>query len=101
MTTGSGLYRYRTGDLVEVGTDGRAIRFIGRTGNVSDLVGEKLSEAQVTRAFAKAGARGWIEAHRSGYSIYLEGGSREILVQCLCEKSLLVASPTVGTTDSV
>ena len=47
VTTGGGLYRYRLGDLVEVvgfAAQCPLVRFRGRTGGVSDLVGEKLSE---------------------------------------------------------
>ncbi len=46
VTTGGGLWRYRLGDRVRVeGLAGRtpSLRFVGRTGNVSDLFGEKLS----------------------------------------------------------
>jgi GH3 auxin-responsive promoter len=43
-TTSSGLYRYRTGDLVDA-----QLEFLGRRGIVSDLVGEKLTEAFVNR----------------------------------------------------
>lgn len=51
------LVRYAPGDLVEV--RGRAfatplLRFVGRAGS-SDLVGEKLGEADVLAAFAQAG----------------------------------------------
>jgi hypothetical protein len=50
VTNGGGLWRYRLGDVVEC--TGRAgatptLRFLGRAGNVSDLCGEKLSEAFV------------------------------------------------------
>lgn len=50
LTTGGGLYRLALGDVVEV--VGRAsatplIEFVGRAGLVSDLTGEKLSEAHV------------------------------------------------------
>lgn len=45
VTTASGLYRYRTGDLVRC-EDG--LEFIGRSGVVSDLVGEKLTETFVS-----------------------------------------------------
>ena len=54
VTTNGGLYRYRTGDCIEVGGFYKSIpsfRFTGRAGRVSDLVGEKLSEAQVNEAF--------------------------------------------------
>lgn len=50
VTNGGGLWRYRLGDVVEctgcvVATP--TLRFLGRAGNVSDLCGEKLSEAFV------------------------------------------------------
>ncbi len=57
VTTGGGLWRYRLGDRVEVtGHLARTptLRFLGRSGQVSDLRGEKLSEAFVARAFAAA-----------------------------------------------
>jgi len=47
VTTGGGLYRYRLQDEVEVtGFRGTtpALRFLGKTGVVSDLRGEKISE---------------------------------------------------------
>ncbi len=47
MTTSGGLYRYRTGDFVkcEECTNGLPeLRFIGRQGLTSDIVGEKLTE---------------------------------------------------------
>ncbi len=50
MTTHAGLYRYDTGDLVRVeGWLRRTpmLRFVGRAGVVSDLCGEKLTEAFV------------------------------------------------------
>lgn len=50
LTTGSGLYRYRLGDRVEV--DGwvertPSLRFIGKDDRVSDCFGEKLSDGFV------------------------------------------------------
>lgn len=62
VTTSGGLYRYRLGDLVEVvGHLGAlpVLRFAGRADRVSDLVGEKLSEAFVATALAAAGASGF------------------------------------------
>ncbi|HEU4387782.1 MAG TPA: GH3 auxin-responsive promoter family protein, partial [Blastocatellia bacterium] len=50
LTTAGGLVRYRLNDLVEVdGMVGRtpSIRFLGRSGLVSDRVGEKLSDGFV------------------------------------------------------
>lgn len=47
----SGLYRYRLGDLVRVTgfyNGAPMLEFIGRAERVSDLVGEKLSEAYIT-----------------------------------------------------
>jgi hypothetical protein len=56
VTTAGGLCRYRLGDLVEVdGFIGRtpSLRFLGRGDNISDLCGEKLAEAFVTRVLAE------------------------------------------------
>lgn len=53
VTTSGGLWRYRLGDLVRVEgfvNTTPALRFLGRAGNVSDLCGEKLSEAFVADA---------------------------------------------------
>jgi len=47
VTTGGGLYRYQLRDAVEVvgyAHECPLIRFMGRTNQTSDLVGEKLSE---------------------------------------------------------
>lgn len=51
MTTSGGLYRYRTGDSVACEGFINALpilRFMGRNGLVSDMVGEKLTEEFVT-----------------------------------------------------
>ncbi|WP_290797774.1 GH3 auxin-responsive promoter family protein [Halomonas sp.] len=53
VTTAGGLYRYDLGDRVEVtgrlgGTP--TLRFVGRAGGISDLCGEKLSDAFVGAA---------------------------------------------------
>jgi hypothetical protein len=50
VTTGGGLYRYQLRDEIHVVgfyNDVPLIRFCGKSDNVSDLVGEKLSEAHV------------------------------------------------------
>jgi len=50
ITTGGGLYRYRLYDLVRVeGHFGQApcLRFLGKTGMISDIHGEKLNETHV------------------------------------------------------
>ncbi len=50
VTTSGGLWRYRLGDLVQVtGFVGKtpSLNFLGRTGDISDRYGEKLSEGFV------------------------------------------------------
>ena len=52
VTTGGGLYRYRTRDVVEVVghfNECPLIRFVGRNNRISDLVGEKLDESHIGR----------------------------------------------------
>ncbi|MBX9767835.1 MAG: GH3 auxin-responsive promoter family protein, partial [Bdellovibrionales bacterium] len=47
LTTSGGLVRYRIGDLVRIGPKYKntySVSFLGRAGQVSDLVGEKLTE---------------------------------------------------------
>ncbi len=63
VTTGGGLWRYRLGDRVAVsGRVGRtpALRFLGRSGGVSDRCGEKLTEAFVLAVLREV----WAEAGR-------------------------------------
>jgi hypothetical protein len=66
LSTSGGLMRYRSGDLVEItGFTESGIpemRFLGRKGIVSDLVGEKLAEEAVAAAFSDAGACGFLAA---------------------------------------
>src|SRR5690606_36641210 len=53
VTNGAGLWRYALGDMVECDghlADTPSLRFLGRKGNVSDLRGEKLSEAFVAES---------------------------------------------------
>jgi hypothetical protein len=57
VTTGSGLYRYSMGDLVQVTGflhEAPCLRFLAREGNVSDHFGEKLSGCFVQQAVARA-----------------------------------------------
>ena len=77
LTTAGGLYRYRTGDQVVVTAPGEGrpgLRFVGRVGAVSDLVGEKLSESGVVAALVAARARGFLQADAGapGYVLWLE-----------------------------
>ena len=87
VTTAGGLWRCRLHDQIQVaGFLGRtpSLRFIGRSGNVSDLFGEKLSEMFVAKVIQEAlagadppprfvllapdeDAAGW------RYTLYLEG----------------------------
>jgi hypothetical protein len=76
LTTAGGLFRYRSGDRVRVtATTGLPrLRFTGRGGTVSDLVGEKLHESDVLAAFLQSGGRGFLVADplRPGYELWLE-----------------------------
>jgi len=56
VTTGSGLARYALGDQIEVVAPG-SIEFVGRSGNVSDLCGEKLTEVFVGTVLEETAAR--------------------------------------------
>lgn len=83
VTTGGGLWRYRLGDRVEVtGFVARtpSLRFIGRAGNVSDLCGEKLSEAFVASVLAALCPRATFallapesDAPLPRYALFVEG----------------------------
>jgi hypothetical protein len=83
LTTGGGLARYALGDEVEAVAPG-SIEFVGRSGTVSDLCGEKLSEAFVARILEDAAGRfewgafamlapQWGRPPR--YALFLESGS--------------------------
>lgn len=79
-TTASGLYRYRTGDLVLCSGFAAAaapvLEFQGRTGIVSDLVGEKLVEAFVQQALTDL--PGWsflmVQPGVAAYAVVTEAG---------------------------
>jgi hypothetical protein len=86
VTTGGGLYRYRLEDRVQVdGFVGRtpSLRFLGKEGHVSDLVGEKLREDFVAGALARTFEAFSVQprfallaprtdAERPRYALYLE-----------------------------
>lgn len=88
LSTSGGLLRYRSGDLARItGFTDRGLpemRFLGRKGLVSDLVGEKLAEETVAGAFAKAGARGFLAADPDapGYEIWIEDTGKTDSVVC-------------------
>ncbi|MBK6265503.1 GH3 auxin-responsive promoter family protein [Marivirga sp. S37H4] len=57
ITTGGGLYRYNTHDLVKCSGFYKSVpclEFLGRSGNISDLVGEKLAESSLVEIFHQA-----------------------------------------------
>lgn len=57
ITNAAGLYRYRIGDVVKVTSfinNLPRIEFIGRTGKVCSMTGEKITEEQVSEAFESA-----------------------------------------------
>jgi len=59
VTTGGGLWRYRLQDRIQASGSAvktPSLRFLGRSGNVSDRFGEKLSEAFVAQAIREASA---------------------------------------------
>lgn len=78
VTTASGLYRYRTGDLVSYeGTNhqGRPIlEFIGRDALTSDLVGEKLTETFVRQCLAEIQGLAMLvpDTRQTGYALVCE-----------------------------
>lgn len=79
VTTPGGLYRYAMGDVVECLSAAHSLprlRFVGRAGLASDLVGEKLSEAFVAGVLA---GLDWpaVLVGRSqppGYVLHIEAG---------------------------
>jgi len=85
LTTGGGLYRYRIGDLIEVTgfmAQTPTVRFAGRADLRADLVGEKLDESLVARAFEAIGLSvpavlvPMVEAGRPGYLLLVEACGR-------------------------
>jgi hypothetical protein len=88
VTTAGGLWRYRTGDRIQVESfldKTPSLRFIGRSGNISDLFGEKLSETFVAKAIQQSLADSGVkpqftllapdkEATGWHYTLYVEGG---------------------------
>ncbi|WNI84120.1 GH3 family domain-containing protein [Citrobacter portucalensis] len=82
VTTNSGLYRYHTGDRVKCTGESEGIpvlRFTGRGGVYSDLVGEKLTEPFVINCLASL--RGFAALAQDivtpGYVLLLDSALRE------------------------
>ncbi len=80
LTTGAGLWRYHTGDLICAEESG-SIEFLGRTGGGCDLVGEKVTQAAVIRAFSENDVHGFIavDEERCVYTIYSSSAGDEVL----------------------
>ncbi len=74
LTNGAGMYRYKTGDRVEVTSmsdEGLpTFIFIGRSGGGSDLVGEKLSEEFVSECFKQSQMSGILVACEDYYTLF-------------------------------
>ena len=89
ITTGGGLYRYRTHDLVDVVGRIRScplLRFAGKGSNVSDHFGEKLNEVHVRKVLRSALDHHGVTADfamlaldtvrgRPAYTLFLESAS--------------------------
>lgn len=78
LSTSGGLMRYRSGDRMKItGFTERSfpeMRFIGRSGIVSDMVGEKLAEESIVKAFTNARACGFLVADpdKLRYELWIE-----------------------------
>ena len=82
VTTGGGLYRYMTGDIVEVSETypdaPPRIRFLRRSGISSDLCGEKLTDDFVRGVCEKLGISGrfcLLAPEGKGYTLYTSDGA--------------------------
>lgn len=79
VTTFGGLWRYRLGDSVQVTgfiEKTPSLKFLGRTENVSDLFGEKLSESFVAAAISALPIPlpfALLAPDQGGYTLYAEG----------------------------
>jgi hypothetical protein len=119
VTTAGGLWRYCMHDRVQVtGFLGQtpSLRFIGRSGNVSDLFGEKLSEPFVGKVIhetlAEFGAKPRFallapDENASGrhYTLYIEdappGNLAGALDRALCQNSQYAYCRDLGQLQSV
>ena len=122
VTNGGGLWRYRLGDVVECVGHLHAtpsLRFLGRAGRVSDLRGEKLSEAFVAEALRSlwsgaaspgyAALRPWQAGGRAGYELLVStdgitgtsGGISERLEAALGANPNYALARRLGQLDAV
>lgn len=78
MTTYSGFYRYDLGDTVVAHgrfRDVPTLEFIGRQGIVSDLCGEKLTDAFVSRCLAGITGFATVAPRNRGYCLYIDSSA--------------------------
>ncbi len=94
VTTGGGFYRYCIGDVIEVlevyPDRPPLIRFLRRSGNTSDMFGEKLTEEFVRGVCMKLGAADGfclLAPYGSRYRLYTTstGITDEMLDEALCD----------------
>ncbi|WP_273746425.1 GH3 family domain-containing protein [Morganella morganii] len=92
VTTNSGLYRYQTEDLVlctgHTAESVPQLRFCGRDGICSDLVGEKLTEPFVCAGLPASQDFAALAADERGYVLLLSDTSvSDIQAQAYCEET--------------
>ncbi|HVT89501.1 MAG TPA: GH3 auxin-responsive promoter family protein [Tepidisphaeraceae bacterium] len=85
VTTGGGLWRYKLNDVIQVNgaiDKTPSIRFVGKAGNISDLFGEKLSDAFVARVIERlrieqhlSGAFAMLAPEQNAYILYVQGNA--------------------------
>ena len=90
LTTGAGLYRYDTEDVIEIVAYRGAcplLRFIGRAEHVSDHYGEKLNEIfvrerleRVLDAFGVVATFAMLACEENAYVLFLESAADEALL---------------------
>jgi hypothetical protein len=90
ITTGAGLYRYDTEDVIEiVGYRGACplLQFVGRAEHVSDHYGEKLNEIFVRerleaalREYGVAAAFAMLACEENAYTLFIESAADEALL---------------------
>jgi len=98
LTTNSGLYRYKTGDVVRfegIRSNCAVVRFIGRSGIVSDIVGEKLNEVFVQNVLNSIGEFSMIVAKNTieDPRYILLGESNNIKDYLSCVENKLLTNP--------
>jgi hypothetical protein len=94
ITTPGGLYRYNTGDVVRclvVNAGVPRLVFVGRAGNVSDMVGEKLDETFVINVLETLSVPARLVANatpRPHYELWLQSplqNAVELIEKRLCQ----------------